>query len=370
MIIGVLKEIKDSEKRVALSPIATAELVNAGHEVLIEQNAGLEVGYSNANYQETGAQIVQDAQDLFAKAELIVKVKEPQPEEIEQFRAGQILFSYLHLAAEEKLTKSLLKKNIIAIAYETVTDQANNLVLLKPMSEVAGRIAAQVGALTLQNNNFGKGILLGGVTGVPAANVLILGGGIVGANAAEVASGMGANVVILDKSLKRIEELNNRFGLNIRSYYSNKQLLAHYVQNADLIIGAVLVAGAKAPKIVSRELIKTMSPGSVIVDVAIDQGGCFATSKATTHSNPTYMVDGVVHYCVTNMPAAVAKTAAQALENAIMPYILQLANLGYKNAFKLDAGFLSGLNIYKDKITIAAVADQFNLPYVNSANLF
>ncbi|MBT5828445.1 MAG: alanine dehydrogenase [Alphaproteobacteria bacterium] len=370
MIIGVLKEIKDNEKRVALSPSGAAELVNAGHVVLIESNAAKDVGYDNDAYLAVGAKITENADELFAKADLVVKVKEPQPEEISKFREKQILFSYLHLAAEEELTRSLIKKNIVGISYETVTDKDNNLPLLKPMSEVAGKIATQVGAATLQKNNGGKGILLGGVTGVPAANVLVIGGGVVGASAAEIASGMGANVVILDKSVNKIEELNIRFGSKVRSYYSNAELLERYVENADLIVGAVLVPGTKAPKLVSADLIKKMARGSVIVDVAIDQGGCFATSKPTTHSNPTYEVDGVVHYCVTNMPAAVARTASKALENSIMPYILKLANLGYKEAFKLDKGFLNGLNIYQDKITVEAVAKQFSLPYADVNSLF
>jgi len=365
MIIGIPKEIKDNEKRIALSPSGVRELVTAGHKLIVEKDGGEGIGYSDQRYVEAGAEIAADAQEVFAKAELIVKVKEPQAQEVELFREGQILFSYLHLAAEEELTRSLLKKNIVAISYETVMDQNKSLPLLKPMSEVAGRLATQVGASTLQKNYGGKGVLLGGVTGVPAANVTVIGGGAVGYNAAEVASGMGANVTILDKSIKRIEELNNIFDGRVRSYYCTEDLLEKYVVNADLLVGAVLVPGAAAPKLVSEELIRKMSPASVVVDVAIDQGGCFATSKPTTHSNPTYEVGGVVHYCVTNMPAAASRTATRALENATIPYVLKLANLGYQEAFASDRGFLQGLNIYKDKVTIESVANQFSLDYLD-----
>jgi alanine dehydrogenase len=369
MLIGIPMEIKDNEARVALSPLGAKELVKQGHEVLIETGAGWKVGFTDEAYVTAGAKIAASQRETYKQAEMIVKVKEPQPSEIELFQKDQILFSYLHLAAEKELTHALLKKDIVGISYETVECNRGTLPLLTPMSEVAGRLSTQAGAFALQKNNDGQGLLLGGVTGVEPAKVVVIGGGIVGTNAAFIASGMGAEVTILDKSLNRIRELDNIFAGKTSNLYAAQDTLEKKLIDADLVIGAVLIPGAAAPKIVSREMIKSMKDGAVIVDVAIDQGGCFETSKPTSHSNPTYIVDGVIHYCVTNMPAAAAKTASRALENATLPYISKLANLGYKQAFKQDKGFEKGLNVYYDKITYKTIADEFGLEYLDPKDI-
>ena len=363
MLISVPREIKDNEARVALSPFGAKELIDQGHSVLIEIKAGEKIGFSDEDYRDIGAEIALTKEEVYKRGEMVVKVKEPQPIEVDMFQKDQILFSYLHLAAEKKLTMDLLAKNIIAISYETVEDNKGTLPLLIPMSEVAGRLATQSGAFALQKNTGGQGLLLGGVTGVAPAKVVIIGGGIVGTNAAFIASGMGAEVVIFDKSLHRIRKLNVFFGGKTKNLYATNHAIAEELKNADLVVGAVLIPGASAPKVISREMVAGMKRGAVIVDVAIDQGGCSETSKPTSHSNPTYEVDGVIHYCVTNMPAAAAQTASRALENAILPYVIKLANQGYKKALASDEGFLKGLNIYYNKVPYKVIADQFGLDY-------
>ncbi len=366
MLIGIPKEIKMHEYRVGMTPESVREMVDCGHQVMVEKNAGFEIGLSDDLYLAAGAEIINTPEEIFERAGMIVKVKEPQPVECRMLREGQILFTYLHLAPDPDQTKLLLKSGVVAIAYETVTDADGRLPLLAPMSEVAGRMSIQAGAHSLEMNQGGRGMLLGGVPGVPAANVVILGGGVVGTNAARMAMGLEARVTVLDKSIERLRELNMQFGSRINAVFSTNESVEEYVLDADLVIGAVLVPGAAAPKLVSRDLVSRMKRGSVLVDVAIDQGGCFETSKATTHAEPTYMVDEVVHYCVANMPGAVARTSTFALNNVTLPFALALADKGYKQALQDDEHLLRGLNVFKGKMTYEAVAINLGLDYISA----
>ncbi len=365
MKVGVPTEIKAQESRVGLTPASVQELVNYGHEVIIQDNAGFNAGFENSDYEKTGAKIAPSAGDVFNDAEMIVKVKEPLNEEVSMLRENQILFTYLHLSAAPDLTKGLINSKSICIAYETVTDENNRLPLLAPMSAVAGRMSIQAGARSLEKPLGGRGLLLGGAPGVNPATVLILGGGVVGENAAIIASGMQANVFIVDKSEARLNELKSQFGENITTLLSDEIKLEEYVTQCDLLIGGVLIPGANAPKLVSKEMIKEMKRGSVVVDVAIDQGGCVETSKPTTHANPTYIIDDVVHYCVANMPGGVPMTSTLALNAATLPFVLKLAKEGYKNALASDANFLAGLNVCLGNVTYKAVADDLGLEFVN-----
>ncbi|WP_029889711.1 alanine dehydrogenase [Polycyclovorans algicola] len=362
MRIGVPKEIKNHEYRVGLTPAGVRELRGHGHQVLVETGAGVGSGIADAAYQEAGAVLVADAATVFAQAELIIKVKEPQPAECSMLRSGQVLFTYLHLAPDPQQAEGLLASDCIAIAYETVTDARGGLPLLTPMSEVAGRLAVQAGAHTLEKAQGGAGILLGGVPGVAPAEVLVIGGGVVGYNAARIAVGMGASVTVLDTSPRRLSELDALFDGRLRTVYSTADTLERLVAGADLVIGAVLRPGAAAPKLVTRDLLKRMRAGSVVVDVAIDQGGCFETSRPTTHQNPTYVEEGVVHYCVANIPGAVARTSTFALTNATLPYLLKLANQGYRQALQADAHLRDGLNVHRGALTHPAVAAALGLP--------
>lgn len=364
MLIGVPKEIKVHEYRVGLTPASVRELAQHGHEILVQKNAGTPIGLMDEDYIKAGAQIAETADDVFQAADMIVKVKEPQLNECAMLRAGQLLFTYLHLAPDPAQTKALLDSGCIAIAYETVTDVHGGLPLLAPMSEVAGRMSIQAGAHCLEMEQGGRGMLLGGVPGVAAADVVIIGGGVVGTNAARMAMGMEARVTVLDRSLRRLNELDMQFGPTLNTIYSTTDAIEHYVRIADLVIGAVLLPGAAAPKLVSRDMIKGMKSGSVVVDVAIDQGGCFETSKATTHADPTYKVDDVVHYCVANMPGAVARTSTFALNNATLPFALALGNKGVDKALKDDANLLAGLNIHCGRVTCDAVAKALQYDYV------
>ncbi len=361
MIIGIPKEVKNNEFRVGATPIGVAELVKNGHQVLIEKNAGAQIDFLDNDYRESGAKIVQNAKTIYQDSEMILKVKEPQEEECSMIKKGQIIFSYLHLAAEEKLTKNLLEKGCSAVAFETITANDNSLPLLAPMSEVAGKLSIQAGARALERSQGGRGILLGGVPGVQRANVLILGGGVAGTNAAKVAIGMGAHVTILDKSLTRIRYLCDIFGNSANILYSNQQNLISNLEKSDLVIGSVLIPGALAPKLVKKSDLKLMKKGAVIVDIAIDQGGCCETSKPTTHSNPTFIINNIVHYCVTNMPGAVPRTSTLALENATLPFALEIANKGLKKALKENKHLANGLNIHQGKIVHEEVAKSFNL---------
>lgn len=364
MIIGVVKEIKNNENRVGLTPAGTEALSKAGHTVLVEKSAGIGSGFSDESYAKAGGTIVCDKKALFDKSEMIIKVKEPLAPEYELFHEGQILFTYLHLAPEPELTKALLAKKVVGIAYETIEGPHNTLPLLAPMSEVAGRMAVQIGAQFLEKPEGGKGILLGGVPGVEPARVVIIGGGIVGTNAAKMAVGMGALVTIIDKSQERLVYLDDIFGGRVVTIMSNNYNIADWVKKADLLIGAVLVPGAKTPKLVTEEMVKAMEPGSVIVDVAIDQGGSIATiDRVTTHSEPTYTKYGVVHYSVANMPGAVARTSTFALTNATLPYALTIANKGWRQAIKEDPGLAQGINVLDGKLTFQAVAEALNLEY-------
>ena len=365
MKVGVPTEIKAQESRVGLTPASVQELVNYGHEVIIQDNAGFNAGFENSDYEKTGAKIAPSAGDVFNDAEMIVKVKEPLNEEVSMLRENQILFTYLHLSAAPDLTKGLINSKSICIAYETVTDENNRLPLLAPMSAVAGRMSIQAGARSLEKPLGGRGLLLGGAPGVNPATVLILGGGVVGENAAIIASGMQANVFIVDKSEARLNELKSQFGENITTLLSDEIKLEEYVTQCDLLIGGVLIPGANAPKLVSKEMIKEMKRGSVVVDVAIDQGGCVETSKPTTHANPTYIIDDVVHYCVANMPGGVPMTSTLALNAATLPFVLKLAKEGYKNALASDANFLAGLNVCIGNVTYKAVADDLGLEFVD-----
>ncbi len=362
MRIGVPKEIKVHEYRVGLVPVGVRELVQLGNEVVVESGAGAGIGYDDAAYGEAGARVVSTAAEVFATTDLIVKVKEPQPVELALLRRGQVLFTYLHLAPDPEQARALCASGATAIAYETVTAPDGSLPLLTPMSEVAGRLSIQVGAVSLQKANGGMGVLLGGVAGVPPAKVVILGGGVAGTNAVEMAVGLHADVTVVDRSLKRLRELSSQFAGRIKTVYSTTAAIDALVLDADLVVGAVLVAGAATPKLVSREQVSRMKKGAVLVDISIDQGGCFETSRPTTHSNPTYLVDGVVHYCVANMPGAVARTATLALTNATLPYVKALATLGWKEALARDSHLANGLNVHAGAITHPAVAKSLGVP--------
>jgi alanine dehydrogenase len=363
MLIGVPKEMKTHEYRVGLTPGSVREIVHHGHEVMVEAGVGTGVGFEDASYEAVGARILPSKTAVFAAAELIVKVKEPQPQEVAALREGQVLFTYLHLAADKLLAEALLRSGVIAIAYETVTDARGGLPLLAPMSEVAGRMAVQVGAHCLEKEQGGIGVLLGGVPGVPAAKVVILGGGVSGTNAARMAMGMEAYVTVIDRSLPRLYELDLQFGAQLHTLFSTMENIEREVIAADLVIGAVLIPGAAAPKLVSRALVRAMKPGAVVVDISIDQGGCFETSRPTTHAVPTYVEEGVVHYCVTNMPGAVARTSTVALNNATLPYVLAIADHGWQRALREDAHLRNGLNICRGRVTHPAVARDLDFPF-------
>lgn len=360
MRIGVPKEIKNHEYRVGLTPSSVRELVSHGHEVFVETMAGNGIDISDDHYRQAGAVIVDTAAEIFETAELIVKVKEPQPNEYKMCHEGQILFTYLHLAPDPNQAKGLLEAGCTAIAYETVTDKEGRLPLLAPMSEVAGRMSIQAGAHALEKSQGGRGILLGGVAGVAPGHVVVLGGGVVGTNAIRMAIGMEADVTILDKSLERLRQLDFQFGAKLDTIYATQDAIDRYVSEADLVIGAVLMPGASAPKLVSRSMLSRMKTGSVLVDVAIDQGGCFETSMPTTHAEPTYTIDGIVHYCVANMPGGVPRTSTFALNNATLPFVVELANKGYKRALLENPFLREGLNIHKGKVTHPAVADALH----------
>lgn len=357
MLVGVPKEIKNHEYRVGLTPAAVKEFVAHGHSVLVETNAGTSIGFDNAMYESAGATVVDSAEEIFSTAEMIVKVKEPQPNECKMLREGQTLYTYLHLAPDPTQTQLLVESGATCIAYETVTDSRGGLPLLAPMSEVAGRMAVQAGAHFLEKAHGGSGTLLGGVPGVAPGKVLIIGGGVVGTNSAKMAIGLGADVTILDRSLPRLRELDDIFGNQIKTVYSTVDAIEHYSSKADLLVGAVLVPGAAAPKLLNTQHIAQMKQGSVLVDVAIDQGGCFQTSKATTHQDPVYIVEGVVHYCVANMPGGVARTSTMALNNATLPFGLALANKGAKQAMLDNPHLLNGLNVHRGLITYSAVME-------------
>ncbi|AAQ59694.1 alanine dehydrogenase [Chromobacterium violaceum] len=365
MLIGVPKEIKNHEYRVGLTPSGVRELVANGHKVLVQTHAGLAIGFTDEQYIQAGASIASNAEEVFERADMIVKVKEPQPVECRMLRPGQILFTYLHLAPDPEQTKLLIESDSVAIAYETVTDERGGLPLLAPMSEVAGRMAIQAGAHALEKAQGGRGVLLGGVPGVAPAKVVVIGGGVVGLNAARMAMGAGADVTILDKSLSRLKEIDMVFGGRIKTLMSNGANIDDSIRDADLVIGAVLVPGAAAPKLVTRAMLKTMKPGAVLVDVAIDQGGCFETSRPTTHQDPIYTVDGIVHYCVANMPGGVARTSTQALTNATLPYTLELANKGWRQALLDNAHLRNGLNVCRGRVTYQAVARDLGHAYVD-----
>ncbi len=363
MRIGVPKEIKNREYRVGLTPPSVAELVAAGHDVIVESGAGHGIDFSDRSYEKAGATIAADAAEVFKTADMIVKVKEPQPQEIAMLEPRHILFTYLHLAADKPQAEGLMKSGATCVAYETVTSRSGALPLLKPMSEVAGRMAIQVGAHYLEKEQGGRGVLLGGVPGVAPGRVAILGGGVAGLNAAQMAVGLRADVTIYDINNDRLAELDTYFGSKIKTVFASKAAIASAVASAHLVIGAVLVPGAAAPKLVTREMLKTMKRGSVMVDIAIDQGGCFETSHPTTHDDPIFEVEGVIHYCVANMPGAVARTSAFALNNATLPFVLKIANFGAERAMKSDAHLAAGLNVSDGKIRHQAVAEALSLPY-------
>jgi alanine dehydrogenase len=367
--IGVPKEIKTHEYRVGLTPAGARELVSHGHEVLVERGAALGIGIMDAAYEAAGARLAGDADAVFAGTELVVKVKEPQPEEIARLRPGQVLFTYLHLAADRAQVDGLIRSGATCVAYETVTDARGTLPLLAPMSEVAGRMAVQVGAHCLEKEQGGAGVLLGGVPGVPPARVVVLGGGVSGTNAARMAVGLEASVVIIDKSLPRLKELDLQFGPRATTLFATAEAIEQAVLGADLVIGAVLVPGAAAPKLVSRAVVRAMRPGSVLVDIAIDQGGCFETSRPTTHSEPTYVEEGAVHYCVTNMPGAVARTSTFALTNATLPFVIALADQGWRRAIGNDPHLRAGLNIHEGQVTHPAVARDLGILHVPAERL-
>jgi len=365
MKIGCPKEIKPQEFRVGLTPHAAAEAIRHGHEVLVETGAGAGAGFPDEDYTAIGARIAETADEVFAEAEMIVKVKEPQPVERKRLREGQVLFTYLHLAPDPEQTRDLLASGVTAIAYETVTDAAGGLPLLAPMSEVAGKLAPQMGAWTLQKANGGRGVLMGGVPGVGPARVVVIGGGVVGTHAARVAAGMGADVVVLDRSLPRLRQLDEAFGGVFRTRFASAGNTAELVAEADMVVGAVLVPGAAAPKLVTRAQLAGMKPGAAIVDVAIDQGGCFETSRATTHDDPVYEVDGIMHYCVANMPGAVARTSTIALGNATMPYMIALADKGWRQACEDDPHLLNGLNVHAGRLTYYAVGRALEMDVIS-----
>lgn len=363
MLIGVPKEIKNHEYRVGLAPASVRELIGHGHSVMVQSGAGAGISVSDEQYKAVGATLVSEVKEIFQAAEMIVKVKEPQPEECLMLHEGQIIFTYLHLAADPAQARLLCDSRCIAIAYETVTDDQGGLPLLAPMSEVAGRMSIQAGARSLEKSVGGRGVLLGGVPGVEAARVVVLGGGVVGTNAIRMAMGMEAQVTVLDRSLRRLKELDLQFGSKISTAYATSDAIEKAILQADLVIGAVLVPGASAPKLVNRELLSRMQPGAVVIDVAIDQGGCFETSRPTTHTDPTYVVDGVVHYCVTNMPGAVPRTATFALNNATLPFVMELANKGYRAALLESPHLLNGLNVYRGQMTHQVVARDLERDY-------
>ncbi len=364
MLIGIPKEIKNNEYRVGITPAGVRELVSHGHSVIVQRDAGTAIGLLNHQYEAAGATLIDTPQEIFATAEMIIKVKEPQPNECKMLRSGQLLFAYLHLAPDPEQTRLLIESNCIAIAYETVTDAQGGLPLLAPMSEVAGRMSVQAGAHALEKAQGGMGVLLGGVPGVAPAKVTVIGGGVVGINAARMAMGLGADVTILDRSLPRLKMLDEQYGPRLKTLYSSVESIEHEVVQSDLVIGAVLIPGAAAPKLVNREMLKKMKNGAVLVDVAIDQGGCFETSHATTHQHPTYEVEGIIHYCVANMPGGVARTATFALTNATLPFALALANKGYKQALLDDPHLRNGLNVHRGNITYEAVATALEYDYV------
>ena len=367
MKIGVPKEVKIHEYRVGLVPAGVRELVDAGHSVLVQSGAGAGIGFDDSNYQSAGAGIAQKAEDIFGTCDLIVKVKEPQLTECQQLRKGQTLFTYLHLAADREQAQALMASGSTAIAYETVTSPDGSLPLLTPMSEVAGRMSVQVGANCLQKANGGFGVLLGGVPGVAPAKVVVLGGGVSGTHAVEMAVGLRADVTVVERSVKRLRELSSIFGSQLKTVYSTAHAIEELVRDADLVIGAVLIAGAAAPKLVTHAMVKTMKPGAVLVDIAIDQGGCFETSRPTTHAEPTYMLDGVIHYCVTNMPGAVPRTSTFALNNATLPFVLALANKGYRRGLLEDKHLRNGLNVSHGRVTNRAVASALGYKFVDPA---
>ncbi len=369
MRIGVPKEIKPQENRVGLTPESVKVLTSNGHEVLVEINGGHEAGFDNEQYKKSGAKIIDNAKDIFGESDIIVKVKEPLVNEIKMIREDQIVFTYLHLAAAKELTEGLVKSKSICIAYETITDNKGRLPLLAPMSAVAGRMSVQAGAHCLEKNQKGRGILLGGAPGGVPGNVVILGGGVVGENAAVIATGMRAKVHIIDKSAQRLKELSKIFGDKIIPQLSDETDLEKLISECDLLIGGVLIPGAEAPKLVTKKMIKKMKRGSVIVDVAIDQGGCVETSKPTTHANPTYIVDDIVHYCVANMPGGVPRTSTLALNKATLPFLNKLANEGYNKALLNDPNFMAGLNVYKGNVTYKAVAEAFGHKYISPNEL-
>jgi alanine dehydrogenase len=369
MLIGVPKEIKVHEYRVGLTPDSVREFTSHGHRVIVETNAGAGISNSDNDYKAVGAEIAADAAEVFAKADMVVKVKEPQAPERKMLRPGQILFTYLHLAPDPEQTRDLVESGAICIAYETVTDDEGGLPLLAPMSQVAGRLSIQAGAFCLERAHGGKGILLGGVPGVAPAKVVIIGGGVVGENAIMMALGMGADVTVLDRKVDVLGRLSRQFGPALRTVYSTRAAIEEYVIGADMVIGAVLVVGAEAPKLVSAEMVRAMKPGSVLVDIAIDQGGCFETSHPTTHADPTYVVDGIVHYCVANMPGAVPITSTYALNNVTLPYALALADKGYVRALLENPDFRNGLNVCEGKVTYRAVADDLGYEFVDPVTL-
>jgi len=366
MRIGVPKEIKTLEFRVGMTPAGVRELVHDGHEVIVETKAGEGIGMSNADYVAAGAKVVNKAEDVFAAADMIIKVKEPQLNECAMLRPDQVLFTYLHLAADPEQAAALVKSGTTAIAYETVTAADGSLPLLTPMSEVAGRLSIQAGAFALQKANGGRGVLLGGVPGVAPGKVLVIGGGVSGANAADMAVGLGAEVTILDRSMPRLREIDDIWGGRVRTVYSTADAIDKLTREADLVIGAVLVAGAAAPKLVTKENVKNMHNGAVMVDISIDQGGCFETSRPTTHAEPTYEVDGVVHYCVTNMPGAVPRTSTFALTNATLPFVKNLANLGWREALARDPHLANGLNVHAGQVNHEAVAHDLGYDYMSA----
>lgn len=363
MIVGVPKEIKADEYRVAMLPVGAEELTSSGHKVLVEAGAGRGSGLTDEQYAQAGAQIVPDAATLWKQADLIVKVKEPQPTELPLMRPEQVIFAYFHLAADEALTRALIESQATAIAYETIRDSAGRLPLLTPMSEIAGRMTIQQGAKYLEGTQGGRGVLLSGIPGVAPGEVAILGGGAVGANAARVAAGLGANVRILDVNLDRLRHLDEIMPPNVATLASNRHTVLESIERADLIIGAVLIAGARAPRLVQRDDLKRMKTGAVIVDVAIDQGGCFETSRPTTHKDPTFVVDGIIHYCVSNMPGAVGRTSSQALSNVTLPFVLRFAKQGWRAVCEAEPGTAEGVNIDRGRVTNRAVAETFGLPF-------
>ncbi|MDF1655846.1 MAG: alanine dehydrogenase [Coxiellaceae bacterium] len=369
MLVGVPKEVKVHEYRVGLTPNSVRELIEHGHQVVVQSKAGEALGFTDESYTEMGAEVLGTAAEVYAKAEMIVKVKEPQPSEFPLIRENQILFTYLHLAPDPDQTKALLSSGCVAIAYETVTSHQGGLPLLSPMSQVAGRLAVQAGARCLEKPQGGRGVLLGGVPGVAPANVVVIGGGVVGTNSVRMAMGLEANVTVFDKSLTRLQQLDFQFGCRLNTIYATKASVEQYVLDADLVIGAVLTAGASAPQLVTRQMLDEMRPGSVMVDVSIDQGGCFEASRPTTHEEPTYVEGGVVHYCVTNMPGAVPYTATKGLNNATLPFVLDIADKGYRRALIEDPHLMNGLNIHVGHVTHSAVARDLGLDFVEAIDI-